>query len=484
MNLQRVRESPVPWLIVVVRSYVLPRVIHQETTRRATKLDSPTTLALAPSGDALTVHGRCNRVNAATPVPSRNARARAEHTRSACLLWDFPAQPGAPRRLSPEPSANRGSREGHFGGNLLRCSSPWICVSSWVIGWGLHRLRFMPHPTIKSVPVARRRELSLQDYVDGVLAGDRVTLGRAITLVESTLPAHEALAQQLLLQLLPHTGSALRVGITGVPGAGKSTFIEAMGSRLTKRGRKVAVLAIDPSSSVTGGSILGDKTRMAELSADSNAFIRPSPSAGTLGGVTRKTRETLLVCEAGGFDVVIIETVGTGQSETVVDEMVDCFLVLMVAGTGDELQGIKRGVLELADIVAVNKADSDNIDRAALAKRQLETGLHYMRPKAPSWLPRVVACSARERTGLDELWRLVEEHRQALTAAGDFATRRQQQQVRWMWSMIKERLLTAMREHPAVEARVQSLETAVAKGQVTASQAAEQLLSAFGIKAR
>ena len=342
----------------------------------------------------------------------------------------------------------------------------------------------MPHPTISSFPIARRRELSLKDYVDGVLAGDRVTLGRAITLVESTLPAHEALAQQLLLELLPHTGKALRVGITGVPGAGKSTFIEAMGSRLTKRGNKVAVLAIDPSSTVTGGSILGDKTRMAELSADANAFIRPSPSAGTLGGVTRKTRETLLVCEAGGFDVVIIETVGTGQSETAVDEMVDCFLVLMVAGTGDELQGIKRGVLELADIVAVNKADGDNLARAALAKRQLETGLHYMRPKVPSWVAKVAACSAREGTGLDEVWNFVLEHRTALTSAGDFAARRQRQQVRWMWSMINERLIAAMREHPSVAERVQPLEAAVAEGRVTASQAAAELLETFGIGTR
>jgi len=342
----------------------------------------------------------------------------------------------------------------------------------------------MPHPSIKPGPAARRRELSLKDYVDGVLAGDRVTLGRAITLIESTLPAHEELAQQLLLQLLPHTGQSLRVGITGVPGAGKSTFIEAMGSRLTKGGKKVAVLAIDPSSTVTGGSILGDKTRMAELSADTNAFIRPSPSAGTLGGVTRKTRETLLACEAAGFDVVVIETVGTGQSETAVDEMVDCFLVLMVAGTGDELQGIKRGVLELADIVAVNKADGDNMERAALAKSQLETGLHYMRPKVPSWLPKVVSCSARDGTGLDELWCLVEKHRQALVNAGDFATRRQQQQVRWMWSMVNGRLQSALREHPAVVERVVSLESAVAGGKVTAAHAAEQLLLAFGVKAR
>lgn len=339
----------------------------------------------------------------------------------------------------------------------------------------------MPHPTINSTLVARRRELTLSEYVQGVLAGDRVTLGRAITLVESTLPAHEKLAQEMLLQLLPHTGHALRLGITGIPGAGKSTFIEALGGRLTRMGHRVAVLAIDPSSTVTGGSILGDKTRMMELSADPNAFIRPSPSAGTLGGVTRKTRETLLVCEAGGFDVVIIETVGTGQSETVVDDMVDCFLLLMVAGAGDELQGIKRGVLELADIVAVNKADGDNVERAQLARGQLATGLHFMRPKVASWNPQAVACSAKTGAGLDELWTLVTAHRKALTESGDFATHRQQQLVRWMWSMINDRLITAFREHPGVNLRTVPLQTAVIEGRVTASQAATELLEAFGI---
>jgi LAO/AO transport system kinase len=339
----------------------------------------------------------------------------------------------------------------------------------------------MPHPTIKSPIVARRRRLTLSEYVEGVLAGDRVTLGRAITLVESTLPAHEKLAQELLLQLLPHTGNALRLGITGIPGAGKSTFIESLGGRLTSMGHKVAVLAIDPSSTVTGGSILGDKTRMLELSASPNAFIRPSPSAGTLGGVTRKTRETLLVCEAGGFDVVIIETVGTGQSETVVDDMVDCFLLLMVAGAGDELQGIKRGVLELADIVAVNKADGDNIQRAELARGQYATGLHFMRPKVQSWIPRAVACSAKTGAGLDDLWTLVKAHRKALTESGDFAIHRKQQLVRWMWSMINERLLAALRDHPAVNQRIAPLEAAVTEGKITASQAAAELLEAFGV---
>ncbi len=342
----------------------------------------------------------------------------------------------------------------------------------------------MPHPRIDSTPIARRRQLSVSDYVDGVLAGDRVILGRAITLVESTLPAHEAMAEELILQLLPHSGQAIRVGITGVPGAGKSTFIEALGNRLTYRGHRVAVLAIDPSSVVSGGSILGDKTRMQELSTNPNAFIRPSPSEGSLGGVARKTRETMIVCEASGFDVVVVETVGTGQSETLVNDMVDCFLLLLVAGAGDELQGIKRGILELADIVAVNKADGDNLERAELARRQYANGLHFMRPKVASWLPQVTTCSARTGAGLEELWTLVLAHRKALEAAGDFETRRKQQLVRWMWSMIHDRLIEAFRENSDVHARIPALEAAVTNGRVTASQAATELLRAFGISER
>ena len=342
----------------------------------------------------------------------------------------------------------------------------------------------MPHPNIQSPKLTRRRELSISEYVDGVRAGDRVTMGRAITLVESTLPSHEAMAEQMLRRLLPHAGTSFRLGITGIPGAGKSTFIEALGTRLTAPDHKVAVLAIDPSSSLTGGSILGDKTRMQELAANPRAFIRPSPSAGSLGGVTRKTRESLLVCEAGGFDVVIVETVGTGQSEVLVNDMVDCFLLLLVAGAGDELQGIKRGVLELADIVAVNKADGDNVMRAELARRQYENGLHVMRPKFACFTPKVTVCSARTGAGLDELWTFVLAQRRALTQAGEFDARRKQQQVRWMWSMIHERLAAALREHPGVRERVTPLEQAVADGRVTASQAATELLRAFGVTER
>jgi LAO/AO transport system kinase len=340
----------------------------------------------------------------------------------------------------------------------------------------------MPHPSIPSTPFTRRRKLDANQYVDGVLAGDRATLGRAITLVESVRPEDESIAEKVLLQLLPHSGKALRLGITGIPGAGKSTFIEALGKRLTAKGLKVAVLAVDPSSAVTGGSILGDKTRMVELSADPRAFIRPTPSSCALGGVARKTRETMVLCEASGFDVVLVETVGVGQSETMVDDMVDFFLVLMVAGAGDELQGIKRGVLELADLIAVNKCDGDNVTKAELSRREYATALHFMRPKHEGWVAKAVTCSAMSGAGLDDIWAAITAHHEALTANGRLAERRQQQLIRWMWSMIEERLLSAFRQHPGVSALSGPLERAVAEGQVTAARAAMNLLESFGIK--
>lgn len=339
----------------------------------------------------------------------------------------------------------------------------------------------MPHPRIPETAFLRRRTLGVKDYVEGVLAGDRATLGRAITLVESVNPEHERLAEQVLLQLLPRTGTAMRIGITGIPGAGKSTFIEALGQRLTRQGHRVAVLAIDPSSATTGGSILGDKTRMVELSGDPNAFIRPSPSSGTLGGVARKTRETMLVCEAGGFDVIIVETVGVGQSETVVDSMVDFFLVLMVAGAGDELQGIKRGVLELADLIAVNKTDGDNVIRAELACREYATALHFMRPKHEGWTPPAQTCSAITGRGLSEIWESICSHREMLDRSGKLARMRQGQLVSWMWSMIDERLSSAFRTHRAVLQLAPTVERALAQGEVTAARAATTLLEAFGL---
>ena len=321
--------------------------------------------------------------------------------------------------------------------------------------------------------------LTLDDFVSGVRAGDRATLGRAITLVESSRADHQELAQKLLATLLPDTGKARRLGVTGVPGVGKSTFIDALGTNLTAAGHRVAVLAIDPSSSVSGGSILGDKTRMTRLAVDNDAFIRPSPSARTLGGVARKTRETMLLCEAAGFDVVVVETVGVGQSETVVAEMVDFFLVLMLAGAGDELQGIKRGVLELADMIAINKADRDNARKAERAAAEYRHALHYMRPKTPHWSTPVMTCSALENLRLDELWTTIEEHRAALTAAGELKALRQRQQLRWMWSMVEDRLMVALREHPGVLALLPSLEEQVRSGDVTPTLAARRILDLY-----
>ncbi len=324
----------------------------------------------------------------------------------------------------------------------------------------------------------RANGLGLDDYVEGVRACDRAVLGRAITLIESSRPDHQRLAQDLLSALLPHTGGAHRVGLTGVPGAGKSTLIDALGTRLTDAGLQVAVLAIDPSSRVTGGSILGDKTRMARLSIDPRAFIRPSPSARTLGGVARKTRETMLLCEAAGFDVVIVETVGVGQSETVVAEMVDVFVLLALAGAGDELQGIKRGVMELAEIVAVNKADGANAGPAETAAAELRQALHFMRPPHPAWTVPVLTVSAVADTGLAELWRAVETHRETLTQAGALAERRREQQLRWMWSLVEERLMLDLRGDEGVRDLLPALEADVREGRVPPTLAALRLLEA------
>ncbi len=328
-------------------------------------------------------------------------------------------------------------------------------------------------------PPVSRPQLSLDEYVDGVLGRDRTVLGRAITLIESGHPGHQDLAQELLGRLLPHTGQALRVGVTGVPGVGKSTFIDTFGTNLTAAGHRVAVLAIDPTSSLTGGSILGDKTRMARLAADPAAFIRPSPSAGTLGGVARKTRETLLVCEAAGFDVVLVETVGVGQSETVVADMVDFFLVLMLAGAGDELQGIKKGVLELADMIAINKADGDNSRRAERAAHEYAQALHFMRAISPNWTVPVLTCSGLANEGLDTLWEKILAHRDALAASGELSEKRRRQQLRWMWSMVEDRLMDGLRRHAAVQHLLPGLERAVRDGETPPTLAARRILDAY-----
>ena len=317
--------------------------------------------------------------------------------------------------------------------------------------------------------------LSVEQYVDGVRRSDPAVIARAITLVESSNRAHRALAQQVVLELLPHAGGSHRIGITGVPGVGKSTFIDQLGVNLTAAGHRVAVLAVDPTSSRTGGSILGDKTRMERLAVDPDAFIRPSPAGSTLGGVTRATRETILVCEAAGYDVVLVETVGVGQSETVVADMVDFFLVLMIAGAGDDLQGIKKGVLELADMVAVNKADGDNVTRADLAAAEYRGALHLMRPASPTWTPPVVTCSGLADIGLHELWEQIEVHRSKMGASGELEDRRRAQQVRWMWSMLDERLRDDLRARPEVTDRIAALEGRVRQGALTATMAVDEV---------
>jgi LAO/AO transport system kinase len=309
----------------------------------------------------------------------------------------------------------------------------------------------------------------------GIRDGDRATLARAITLIESKRADHRKAAHHLVQELLPATGRAIRLGITGAPGTGKSTTIDALGTYLTGRGHKVAVLAVDPSSSRTGGSILGDKTRMARLGQDPNAFIRPSPSSGTLGGVAAKTRETMLICEAAGFDVVIVETVGIGQSETTVADMTDFFLALMIAGAGDELQGIKKGVVELADMVAVNKADGDNVKRARQAAAEYRAALNILSPRSPNWSPPVIAYSAQTGDGIAGLWDNVTAHRDKMTASGELAARRREQQVKWMWSMLEERLTARLRSDPAIRAKVRTTEAAVAAGKLAPTLAVEEI---------
>ncbi|MEU2432510.1 methylmalonyl Co-A mutase-associated GTPase MeaB [Streptomyces sp. NPDC007861] len=322
--------------------------------------------------------------------------------------------------------------------------------------------------------------LDLDSYVKGVLDGRRAWVARAITLVESTRADHRALAQRLLTELLPHTGRARRIGISGVPGVGKSTFIDAFGTMLTGLGHRVAVLAVDPSSTRTGGSILGDKTRMERLAVDPAAFVRPSPSAGTLGGVAKATRESMVVMEAAGYDVVLVETVGVGQSETAVAGMVDSFLLLTLARTGDQLQGIKKGVLELADVIAVNKADGPHERDARAAARELAGALRLMHPVDAAWTPPVLSCSARESAGLDTVWDRLEQHRTLLDAGGRLAAKRRDQQVAWAWSMVHDELLGRLHAHPAVRALAPVLEQQVREGELTATGAAERVLGAFG----
>jgi LAO/AO transport system kinase len=332
-----------------------------------------------------------------------------------------------------------------------------------------------------NAPHIKRESLDAEALAARLRAGDRAALARAITLVESRKPEHQAQARQLVQKILPFTGKGLRVGITGVPGVGKSTTIDTLGANLVAAGHKVAVLAVDPSSTRTGGSILGDKTRMARLSVERNAFIRPSPSSGTLGGVAAKTRETMLLCEAAGFDVVLVETVGIGQSETSVADMTDFFLVLMLPGAGDELQGIKKGVLELADMIAVNKSEGEGRNRAVRAAGEYSAALHIMQAASPNWSPPVVLISGLDNLGLDEMWEKVLEHRRRFDASGELAQKRRDQQVKWMWTMLEERLYFRLRSDPKVRARLPELERAVAEGSLSPTLAVEDIAILLGL---
>ena len=336
--------------------------------------------------------------------------------------------------------------------------------------------------TVKSaVPVRKRLRLTVDDYVKGVLAGDRMVLSRAITLVESNAAAHFATAQQVIQQLLPYTGGSTRVGITGFPGAGKSTFIEAMGTYLCQTGHRVAVLAVDPSSTVTKGSILGDKTRMEKLSREKNAFIRPSPSGGTLGGLTRKSRETLLLCEAAGYDTILVETVGVGQSDTTVRSMVDFFLLVVITGAGDELQGMKKGVMELADAIMVNKADGDNKRRAMVTRAEYERILQFLRQATEQWETKAFACSALTGYGIEELWNdVIMKFMAQGKANGVLQERRKQQTLSWVYAMVEEHLHNLFYRAPEIIACRGGIESDVINGRLSATMAVEQLIQEFG----
>jgi LAO/AO transport system kinase len=344
---------------------------------------------------------------------------------------------------------------------------------------GIERPEPVSNDSVKRFLQKKRNLLSVDEYVKGILNGDITLLSKAVTLVESSKAEHQKLAQEVITQCLPHSGKSVRIGITGVPGVGKSTFIEALGIYMCKRGAKLAVLAIDPSSERTKGSILGDKTRMEELAGQKNAYIRPSPSAGSLGGVARKTRETIILCEAAGFSHILIETVGVGQSETAVHSMTDFFLLLMLAGAGDELQGIKRGIMEMADLIAINKADGNNVEKAKMAQVQYQNAIHLFPTKDSEWTPGVLTCSAFHKTGIDTIWEQVEKYKKQTVDNGYFFKRRNEQSTYWMHETIGEHLKRNFYDRPEIKAKVKTLENYVLNDKMSSFIAAGELLDLY-----
>jgi len=332
---------------------------------------------------------------------------------------------------------------------------------------------------IKKFRENKKIKRSVQEYVDGIINGNRTILGQAITLIESSLPDHNQIAQEIIEKCLPYAGNSIRIGITGVPGVGKSTFIESMGKYITSKGNKLAVLAVDPSSERSKGSILGDKTRMEELATDPDAFIRPSPSAGSLGGVARKTRETIVLCEAAGFNTIFIETVGVGQSETAVHSMVDFFLLLMLSGAGDELQGIKRGIMEMADAIVINKADGENIRKAEQAKNEYQNALHLFPPTPSGWIPKVLTCSSLVKTGIDEVWKVINEFIEKQKSNKFFALKRKEQAKYWMYESINESLKNNFYQQDNIKNKLKFFEENVLQGKMNSFLAARMLLNEY-----
>ncbi len=332
---------------------------------------------------------------------------------------------------------------------------------------------------IRKFRLKKKTQISVDDYVNGILEGNRTILGQAITLIESSLQEHISLAQEIVEKCLPHSGNSVRIGITGVPGVGKSTFIESMGRYITKREGKLAVLAVDPSSEKSKGSILGDKTRMEELANDPNAFIRPSPSAGSLGGVARKTRETIILCEAAGFNVIFIETVGVGQSETAVHSMVDFFLLLMLAGAGDELQGIKRGIMEMADAIAITKADGENVQKAEMAKVEYQNALHLFPPTQSGWIPKVLTCSSLKRFGIDKIWETIEDYINQAKDSNYFDKKRKEQARYWMYESINDALKSNFYNQDGINKKLQLFEENVLNGKMNSFLASRRIIEEY-----